>query len=101
MDTKGDEEDGGEAEEDDGVDEDGRTAGLHVAELHHPPLPRQLKQQPRAQQHEQHHRYNHRSPVRHLSISLPLRFLLASLLLFYTACVLCSVFLSYRIYIEV
>ncbi|WOK97441.1 hypothetical protein Cni_G06149 [Canna indica] len=75
VDANGDEEDGDETEEDDGVDEYGDAAGLEVAELHHPVPPRQLKQQPRRQQHEQHHRYHHRPPVRHsLSLSVkPLR----------------------------
>jgi hypothetical protein len=62
-----DEEDGGEGEEDDGVDEDGGAAGLEVAELHEAPaLGRQLQQQARRQQHEQHHRHHHGAPVGHL-----------------------------------
>ncbi|KAM0962208.1 hypothetical protein ACFX2J_021270 [Malus domestica] len=67
MNTNSDEEDGEEAEEDDGVDEDRYPARLHVPKLHHPALPRQLEQQPRTQQHEQHHRYHHRPPIRHSS----------------------------------
>ncbi|KAK4789064.1 hypothetical protein SAY86_020383 [Trapa natans] len=68
VDPNSQEEDGYEAEEDDGMNEDGGAAGLHVSESHHLPLCRQLKQQPRAKQHEQHHRHHHRSPVcRHLS----------------------------------
>lgn len=67
----GDEEDGGEGEEDDGVDEDGGAAGLEVAELDEAAaLGRQLQQQPRREQHEQHHRHHHRAPVRHLAHSL-------------------------------
>jgi hypothetical protein len=64
----GDEEDGGEGEEDDGVDEDGGAAGLEVAELHEAPaLGRQLQQQARREQHEQHHRHHHGAPVGHIS----------------------------------
>lgn len=71
MDPDGDEEDGGEGEEDDGVDEDGGAAGLEVAELDEAAaLCRQLQQQPRREQHEQHHRHHHRPPVRHLSLAL-------------------------------
>lgn len=67
----GDEEDGREGEEDDGVDEDGGAAGLEVAELDEAAaLGRQLQQQPRREQHEQHHRHHHRAPVRHLAHSL-------------------------------
>lgn len=63
----GEDEDGGEAEEDDGVDEDGHTAGLQVTELHHPALGRKLEQQPRREQHEEHHSHKHRPPVCHLT----------------------------------
>lgn len=38
------EDDGDEAEEDDGVNEDGHPARLHVVELNYPALTRQLKQ---------------------------------------------------------
>ncbi|RRT43099.1 hypothetical protein B296_00043106 [Ensete ventricosum] len=56
VDADGDEEDGEESEVEDGVDEDGEAARLHVAELHHPPPGRQLEQQ---------HRHLHRPPIRH------------------------------------
>ncbi|RZS11111.1 hypothetical protein BHM03_00042416 [Ensete ventricosum] len=56
VDADGDEEDGEESEVEDGVDEDGEAARLHVAELHHPPPGRQLEQQ---------HRHHHRPPIRH------------------------------------
>ncbi|KAI4383620.1 hypothetical protein MLD38_009432 [Melastoma candidum] len=66
VNADGHEEDGDEAEEYDGVDEDGEAAGAHAAELHHAMVPRDLEQQPRGQQHEQHHSYHHRPPVRHV-----------------------------------
>jgi len=70
----GDEEDGGEREEEDGVDEDGGAAGLEVAELHEAAaLGRQLQQQARRQQHEQHHRHHHGPPVRHPLRLVPCR----------------------------
>lgn len=69
MNAYGDEEDGDETKEDNGVDKYRQSTGLHVPKLHHPVPPRQLKQQPRTQQHEQHHRYHHRSPIRHTLIS--------------------------------
>lgn len=65
MDANGDEKDGDEAEVDDGMDQNRRPACMHASELHHPVFSRNLKQQPRRQQHEQHHRYQHRSPIRH------------------------------------
>lgn len=65
MDSNGDEEDGDQTEVDDGVDQYGDPTCLEVAELHQPPIPRQLEQQSRRQQHEQHHRYHHRPPIRH------------------------------------
>lgn len=70
MDPEGDEEDGDEAEVDDGVNEDGGSACLEVGELHEPAPPRDLKQKPRSQHHKQQHRYHHRPPIRHLSFSL-------------------------------
>ncbi|KAK3439740.1 hypothetical protein EUGRSUZ_B00096 [Eucalyptus grandis] len=53
------------------MDEDGGTAGLHVAELHESVPPRDLEQQARAQQYEQQHRYHHRPPVLHSSLPPP------------------------------
>lgn len=67
MDANSDEEDGYDAKEDDGVDEDGYRTGMHVPKLHHFAPPGQLKQQPRAQQHEEHHCYHHCTPVRHVN----------------------------------
>lgn len=68
MDANSDEEDGYDAKEDDGVDEDGYRTGMHVPKLHHfAPPAGQLKQQPRAQQHEEHHCYHHCTPVRHVN----------------------------------
>lgn len=43
MDADCYEEDGDEAEVDDAVDEDGDPTGLHVRELHHSTLSRQLE----------------------------------------------------------
>ncbi|KAK3043228.1 hypothetical protein RJ639_002471 [Escallonia herrerae] len=65
MDTNGNEEDGDQSKEDDGVHQDGCATGLHVAKLHHPVPAGQLEEQPRRQHHEQHHRHQHRTPVRH------------------------------------
>ncbi|KAK3020559.1 hypothetical protein RJ639_046909 [Escallonia herrerae] len=65
VDADGNEEDGDEAKVDDGVDKDRNPARLHITELHHSPLPRNLIQQPWRQQHEQHHRHHHRPPIRH------------------------------------
>ncbi|KAA8530095.1 hypothetical protein F0562_004804 [Nyssa sinensis] len=53
VDTNSNEEDGDEAKVDDGVDEDGDAAGLHVGKLHRSALTGKLEQQPRRQQHEQ------------------------------------------------
>ena len=65
MDADGEEENGDESKVDDGVDHDGDSAGLEIAELHESALPRELEKQPRRQQDEQNDRYEHRSPVRH------------------------------------
>lgn len=65
MNPDGNEEDGDEAEEDDGVDQYWDATRLHVPEVDYPVVPGQLEQQPRAQQHEQHHRDHHRPPIRH------------------------------------
>ncbi|KAM1741861.1 hypothetical protein ACFX11_011914 [Malus domestica] len=65
VNANSDEEDGEEAEEDDGVDEDRYPARMHVPKLHHLAPSRQLEQQPRTQKHEQHHSYHHRPPIRH------------------------------------
>ncbi|KAK3002300.1 hypothetical protein RJ639_022072 [Escallonia herrerae] len=77
MDTNGNEEDGDQSKEDDGVHQDGCTTGLHVAELHHPVPAGQLEEQPQRQHHEQHHRHQHRTPVRH-QITRPLHLLALS-----------------------
>lgn len=65
VDSNGDEEDGNEAKEDDGVNKNGNPTCLHIMKLHHSFIPRQLKQQPWTQHHKQHHRYHHRPPIRH------------------------------------
>ncbi|CAL5368575.1 unnamed protein product [Camellia sinensis] len=74
MDANSDEEDGDEAEEDDGVNQYGHPASLHVIEFHHSTFTGELEQQSRRQHHKQHHPYHHRSPIPrpHLSISLSL-----------------------------
>lgn len=46
VNANSDEEDGEEAKEDDGVDEDGNPTSMHAPELHHSSPPRQLEQQP-------------------------------------------------------
>lgn len=71
VDTDGDHEDGAEAEEEEGVDEDGGAAGAHAVELREPPVvPRDLDQQPRREHYEEEHRDQHGAPVRHLYILL-------------------------------
>ncbi|GMP29694.1 hypothetical protein CsSME_00004682 [Camellia sinensis var. sinensis] len=72
MDANSDEEDGDEAEEDDGVNQYGHPASLHVIEFHHSTFTGELEQQSRRQHHKQHHPYHHRSPIPrpHLSLSL-------------------------------
>lgn len=52
MNSNGDEEDGDEAKEDDGVDQNRYSTCLEVAKLHDPVPPRKLKEKSRAQQHE-------------------------------------------------
>jgi hypothetical protein len=69
VDTDGDEEEGVEGEEDDGVDEDGRSAGLEVAEGDDARLGGHLEQQPRREKDEEQERDEHRSPVLHLGPS--------------------------------
>ena len=49
MNPNSDEEDADEAQEYDGVDEDGYSTGLHVAKLNDSVLSRKLKEQTRAQ----------------------------------------------------
>ena len=66
VDTNGDNEDCDETKEEDAVDQYGDTACLHVCELNHPALPRELEQQPWRQHYKQHKRYYHRSPICHL-----------------------------------
>lgn len=44
MDTNSNEKDGDEAEEDDGMNQDGDSTGLHVPKLHHSAPCWQLKQ---------------------------------------------------------
>jgi len=64
VDADGDDEDGEEAEEDDGVDEDGDGAGGHVAELDDPRPRGELEQQARREHHEEDHRHDDGAPVR-------------------------------------
>ena len=70
VDANGDEEDGDKAEVDNGMDEDRDAACLHVPEIHHTVVSRQLEQQPWRQQHKQYNRYHHRPPVLHFSLSI-------------------------------
>lgn len=65
VNANGDEEDGNETKEDDGVNHNGGDACVHVTELNHSIPTRYLKQQPRRQHHEQYHRYQYRTPIRH------------------------------------
>lgn len=68
MKLNDEEENGDEAKEDEGVNDNGEATDLHGAELHHPIPSGKLKQQPRREQHEQHHRDHHRPPIpRHRS----------------------------------
>ena len=67
VDPDGDHEDGAEAEEEEGVDEDGHAAGAHAVELRDAPVAAgDLEQQPRREQHEEEHRDQNRAPVSHL-----------------------------------
>lgn len=70
MNANGDEEDGDETEEDNGMDKNGGPTCLHIPELDDFALRRKLKQQPRTQQYEQHNRYQHWSPIRHFCFDL-------------------------------
>lgn len=69
MNTDSNKENGDEAEENDGVDKDGSTTGLHVRKRRYSAIGRQLEQQPWRQQHKQHRGYHNRPPVRHVPIS--------------------------------
>jgi hypothetical protein len=62
----GDEEDGGQGEEEHGVDEDGKRAGMVVAELDEAALGGHLEEQARRQQDEEQQRDEHGPPVLHL-----------------------------------
>lgn len=46
VDADGEDENGSEGEEDDGVNEDREATGLEAAELHQPAVARDLEQQP-------------------------------------------------------
>lgn len=67
MHSDDDDEEGDEAEVDDGMDEDGDGAGVEVAELDHAVAAGELEEQPRREEHEQHHRDHHGAPVGHSS----------------------------------
>jgi len=67
VDPDGDHEDGAEAEEEEGVDEDGDAAGAHAVELRHASAAAgDLAEQPRREEHEEEHRDQHGAPVSHL-----------------------------------
>lgn len=68
MNTDCNKENGDEAKEDDGVDKDGSTTGLHVRKLHNSAFGRQLEQQPWRQQHKKQCGYYYRPPIRHVPI---------------------------------
>ena len=71
MDPDGDHEDGAEAEEEEGVDEDGEAAGVHAVELRDAPAAAgDLAEQPRREEHEEEHRDQHGAPVTHLLLRL-------------------------------
>lgn len=64
MESDGDHKDCAEAKEDDGVDEDGETAGAHAVELRYAAIVAgDLAQQPRCHRNEEDHREHHRAPV--------------------------------------
>jgi len=52
MNTNGNEKDGDESKEDNGVNQYGDPASPHVAEVHHSAVARQLEQQPWCQHHK-------------------------------------------------
>lgn len=64
----GDEEDGRQAEEEDGVDDDGYGAGVEVAKLDDPAFAGDLEEKARREEDEQHQWDEHSSPVLHLVI---------------------------------
>lgn len=78
MDVNADsnEKDGDDAKIYDGMNQNREPTCMHVSKLHHSTSSRQLKQQPRRQQHKQHHRYQHWSPICHLSLSLVYLFMI-------------------------
>lgn len=71
MNTNGNEEYGDESEVDDGVDQYGYSARLHVCKFHRSAIAWQLEQQPWRQQHKQHHSYHHWPPICHLFSVVP------------------------------
>lgn len=73
MHPNGNEEDGREAEEDDGMDDDGHGAGVEAAKLDEPALAGDLAEEARGEQDEQHQRNEHACPVLHLLSTLILR----------------------------
>lgn len=66
MNTDGNEEDGDQAKKENGVNEYGDSARLHVDELDGPALSRQLEKKSWSQQHKEHDCYHHRPPISHL-----------------------------------
>lgn len=85
VNADGNEKDGDDAKINDGMNQNGEAACMHVSKLHHSTSSRQLKQQPRRQQHKQQHRYQHWSPICHVSLSLSLVYL-------FMICVFCLPF---------
>lgn len=65
MKTNGDGEDGDETKENDGVDENRRTASMHIPEFNDSTSRRNLKEKSRSQKHKQYHSNHYRSPIRH------------------------------------
>lgn len=65
MDANSDEENGDETKENDGVDKDGGSTGLHVVELDDSAFAGELEQKTWTQQHEQHRRDHYRAPICH------------------------------------
>lgn len=65
MDADGEEEDGDECKEEDGMDDNGNPTGLEVAELHEPVATWNLKEEARGEEDEKNDSDEDRPPICH------------------------------------